>query len=169
MSARIPVFVSAPTALTPDQQSSYDFVISILSDENLEPRALGRSDYGVDFPLKEVYSIARHCSGGIILGYEQMHASTVEVKPGTPSASTASNMSFPTPWNNLEAGILFSMKLPLMIFRQKGITGGVFDNGVSDVFIQDLPLGAPFGSIADSIGHAMKTWSGKVREAYRAY
>lgn len=38
---------------------------------NLEPRALGRSDYPTELPLREVLVIAKHCAGGIILGFEQ--------------------------------------------------------------------------------------------------
>lgn len=87
MTARIPVFVSAPTTLSAGQQASYDFIINLLADEQFEHRALARTDFGVDYPLKEVYSIARHCSGGMILGYEQMRASDVVAKPGTADAT----------------------------------------------------------------------------------
>src|SRR5437660_3411049 len=38
---------------------------------NLEPRAPGRSDYPTELPLREVLLVARHCSGGVILGFEQ--------------------------------------------------------------------------------------------------
>jgi hypothetical protein len=169
VSARIPVFVSAPTSLSAEQQASYTFIVDVLAGEHFEPRALGRSDYGVDYPLKEVYSIARHCSGGVILGYSQMRASKLEIKPGTTSASTARNVAFPTPWNNLEAGILFGLKLPLMVFREDGVQGGIFDNGVSDVFVQRLPLGLPSADVAEALGIAVKNWAGKVREHYRAY
>ncbi|MDG4666064.1 hypothetical protein [Mycobacterium sp. 236(2023)] len=169
MAARIPVFVSAPSALSADQQASYDFIVGLLASEHFEHRALGRTDYGVDFPLKEVFSIARHCSGGVILGFEQMRAARVESKPGTASSKTLRNVSFPTPWNNLEAGILFGLRLPLLVFRQKGIHGGVFDNGVSDVFIQALPDSAPDPDTAIQIGIVVKHWAGKVRENYRSY
>jgi len=45
---------------------------------------------------------------------------------------------FPTAWNNLEAGILFAMSKPLLVFRADAIEGGIFDNGVSDVFVQQM-------------------------------
>lgn len=169
VSARIPVFVSAPTALSAEQQMSYDFIIDLLANEHFEHRALGRTDYGVDSPLKEVYSIARHCSGGVILGYEQMSASKVQSKPGTSASATLRNMSFPTPWNNLEAGVLFGLRLPLLVFRQDGIQGGVFDAGVTDVFIQRLPVGMPDVETASQIGIVVKHWASNVRQNYRSY
>lgn len=45
----------------------------------------------------------------------------------------------PTAWNHLEAGILFSLGLPLLVFKEIGIHDGIFDNGVSDVFVHKMP------------------------------
>ena len=45
----------------------------------------------------------------------------------------------PTPWNHIEAGILFGLKLPLLIFKEEGINGGIFDHGITDAFIHTLP------------------------------
>ena len=103
--------------------------MSMLDDLQLEPRALGRSDYPKDVPLREIYVIARHCHGGIILGFEQIQASAGVLKRGTKEEKLISKtkpLVFPTPWNQLEAGILFGLKLPLLIFREPGITGGIF-------------------------------------------
>jgi hypothetical protein len=72
---KIPIFVSSPTALNPEQAASREVVMCFLEELNLEPRALGRSDYPSELPLREVLVIARHCAGGIILGYEQFRAS----------------------------------------------------------------------------------------------
>jgi hypothetical protein len=97
---------------------------------NLEPRALGRSDYPTELPLREVLVIAKHCAGGIILGFEQYRSLDGIDKPGTGSeARRGPSVPFPTPWNQLEAGILFGLGLPLLIFRESGISGGIFDAG----------------------------------------
>ena len=68
---KIPVFVSCPTSLSPSQEAARTVIVQQLDDNDLEPRALGRSDYPTELPLREVLLIARHCSGGIILGFEQ--------------------------------------------------------------------------------------------------
>lgn len=169
MSSRIPVFVSVPTALSATQEQSYDYLMSALENEGLEQRTLGKTDFGVDSPLNEVYSIARHCSGGLILGFEQIRAEQVCTKPGTQYARSMDHASYPTPWNNLEAGILFGLKLPLIVFRQRGITGGIFDHGVSNLFIQELPEGTPSPEQSFQIQQVMRIWAGRVRETYRAY
>lgn len=117
---RIPVFVSCPTGLAPTQEASRTLIIDYLTDLEFEARALGRSDYPTELPLREVLVIAKHCAGGIILGFEQIWCERGERKRGTPvSARLKKPISLPTPWNNLEAGILFGLGLPLLIFEKK--------------------------------------------------
>ena len=104
----IPVFVSCPTTLSDKQAASRAIVIRLLRKYRLEPRDLGRSDYPTELPLREVLVIARHCAGGIILGFEQYRSMQGINKPGTPHQNYQESItSFPTPWNQLEAGILF--------------------------------------------------------------
>ena len=57
---RIPVFVSCPTALNPDQDKSRKVILQEMDDLQLEARALGRTDYPAEYPLREVYTIAKH-------------------------------------------------------------------------------------------------------------
>ena len=110
---KIPVFVSSPTSLSAAQEAARTVIIRQLDDNDLEARALGRSDYPTDLPLREVLLIARHCSGGIILGSEQFRASGGVKKRGTPAEEQVSTpIPFPTPWNHLESGILFGLHLP---------------------------------------------------------
>ena len=136
--SRIPVFVSCPTLLT-EKQKKYNAKINKLLVENgLERRALGRSDYPLENPLKEVFALAKHCAGGIILGFEQIFAENVTIKRNTTDEKIASSISFPTPWNNLEAGILYSLNLPLLIIKEKTIEGGIFDVGTSSYYVHSF-------------------------------
>ncbi|HST57508.1 MAG TPA: hypothetical protein VLK84_02395 [Longimicrobium sp.] len=80
---KIPVFVSCPTALNPQQDASRKLILSELARHGLEPRALGRSDYPTELPLREVLLLAKHCAGGIILGFEQFEANGGTWKRGT--------------------------------------------------------------------------------------
>ncbi len=137
---KIPVFVSSPTALNRAQEAQRDVICSCLVSLNLEPRSLGRSDYPTDLPLREVLIIARHCSGGVILGFNQFTATAGTWKPGTKGERALSSVTkFPSAWNNLEAGLLYALGRPLLVFREEGITGGVFDPGVTDVFVHNMP------------------------------
>jgi len=167
---KIPVFVSAPSDLNPKQQESYDWIMGQLDAFNLERRALGRSDYPTELPLREVVRLCRKVSGGLVLGFTQHVADTVAIKPGTEKKGeepkTVENAKFPTPWNNLEAGILFSMGLPLLIFKEEGISGGVFDNGVTDVFLHKMPTKETISNDSDKLREVFLRWQGKVRAHY---
>jgi hypothetical protein len=166
---RIPVFVSAPSPenLSPSQEQSAAIIHKLVTRYKLEWRALGRSDYPNDLPLKEVLRMVRHCSGGIILGFEQFRATGGEFKPGSPKAKAAtSTVSFPTPWNHLEAGILFSNGLPMMIFREAGISGGVFDVGTSEVFIHQMPNASTAPNALDDLDSVFQNWVARVRRHY---
>jgi hypothetical protein len=111
-----------------------------LEHMELEPRSLGRSDYPTGLPLHEVLVIARHCAGGIVLGFSQFRADSGEWKQGTPESERAKSPTcFPTPWNHLESGIMFTLGMPVLVFREKSVSGGVFDHGVSDVFVHLMP------------------------------
>ena len=159
----IPVFVSCPTSLSSDQESARAIILRQLKRYKLTPRALGRSDYPTELPLREVLVIARHCAGGIILGFEQFRSLNGISKPGTAEERHLRSITaFPTPWNNLEAGILFGLGLPLLIFRESGIAGGIFDTGVTDVFIHPMPkVGGNEG-----LGDVFLKWQSNVRQQY---
>lgn len=169
---RIPVFVSGPTALSPEQAAARQVLMDFLDELNLEPRALGRTDYPSELPLREVLVIARHCAGGMILGFEQFQATGGTFKRGTGDEAgerplaAGQTAAFPTPWNHLEAGILFGLGLPLLIFREPQISGGVFDNGVTDVFIHKMPGPALSPKERSNLKEVLLKWYAKVSAHY---
>lgn len=138
----------------------------------MEARALGRSDYPKDYPLKEVYVIAKHCSGGIILGFEQIRIENGIRKKGSGEEKdiiASNNVLLPTPWNHLEAGILFGLKVPLLIFKEDGIEGGVFDYGISDAFVHSMPPAKPNKEKLEQIKQVFLKWQGEVCKQYYEY
>ena len=164
---KIPVFVSCPTDLSPAQEASRKVILRELANLDLEPRAIGRSDYPTELPLREVLILARHCAGGVILGFVQFESKSGVLKPGTEKERQASDrMAFPTPWNQLEAGILFGLQLPLLVFREEPVEGGVFDIGVTDVFIHRMPAGTIAGEAKKALGQVFLKWQAAVRTNY---
>lgn len=164
---KIPVFVSSPTTLNSSQENARKRIVILLDELGFEPRALGRSDYPSDFPLKEVFVIAKHCAGGVILGFEQFRTASGIWKYGTKGEKNqTTEIFFPTSWNNLEAGILFALNKPLMIFKESEISGGIFDNGVSDVFIHQMPIGNMTKEKNQALKESLLNWQRKVRAYY---
>ncbi len=164
---RIPVFVSCPTDLSKPQDESRSLILAQLDRFNLELRALGRSDYPTELPLREVLILAKRCSGGIILGFEQIRVAEGVSKLGTPHETPIHPpVSIPSPWNHLESGILFSLGLPLLVFRDEAVSGGVFDPGVTDVFVHNIPRVGQAGADPESLSEVFLRWQGRVREHY---
>jgi hypothetical protein len=166
---KIPVFVSCPTSLSAEQNAARELVLVKLTEMGLEPRAVGRSDYPTQLPLREVLVLARHCSGGVILGFGQYRSLEGIEKFGTEhEREEHSPRSFPTPWNQLEAGILFAQSLPLLIFREPDVSGGIFDYGVTDVFVHDMPIPGSVGAAQEALGAVFLKWQAEVRQRYYA-
>ncbi len=163
---KIPVFVSCPTDLSTAQEASRRVILKELSQLSLEPRAIGQSDYPTELPLREVLILARHCAGGVILGFTQFESKSGISKPDTKKHKHSSRTVFPTPWNQLEAGVLFGLQLPLLVFREEGIEGGVFDVGVTDVFIHKMPAGSIAGEEKKGLAQVFLKWQSAVRAKY---
>lgn len=162
---KIPVFVSCPTTLSKRQELSKKILMKELDRLRLKPRQLGQSDYPTEFPLKEVYSIAKHCAGGLILGFEQIRFGK-GLKIGKIEDMKVKNISIPTAWNNLEAGILFSLNLPLLVFKEYGISGGIFDHGVTDVFIHKMPTAEILKEERKALSSILLKWQSLVSQKY---
>lgn len=75
------------------------------------------------------------CEGAIILELEQLHVVDGRDKTGADSEEHVEDLNLPTPWNHIEAGMAFMLDLPMLIVKEEGVEGGVFDVGNSDRFI----------------------------------
>jgi hypothetical protein len=165
---RIPVFVSCPSDLTTEQEKAALVIKSLIDKNKLVWRALGRSDYSYRLPLTEVIGMVRHCSGGIILGFKNFEAPSGIYKKDTPKVLVENTtVVMPTPWNHLEAGVLFSQKLPILIFKEPGIKGGIFDIGTQEeVFIHNMPQPPLEQGVEDDLETLFQNWASQVKNHY---
>lgn len=165
----IPVFVSMPSALSEAQDAPQRLILGELGHNNIEARTLGLTDYPTRFPLREVLTLAKHCSGGLILGFTQFDATSGTWKKDTPFKKILAEKStalFPTPWNQLEAGILFALGIPLLVFRESEVSGGVFDSGVTDLFVHKMPRWNAEYNERKALRAIFQKWTAQVRAHY---
>ena len=118
-----------------------DDLMGTFVSKGLTPHTVGAQDFTSRSPLRKVLDVLRKCDGACILGFIQVEASNVVVKPGTKSESILPRAVFPTPWNQLEAGMALVRGLPLLVICQEGVSGGIFDDGVGDVYVHRLRAG----------------------------
>jgi hypothetical protein len=163
---KIPVFVSSPTSLSPSQEAARTVIIPQLDDNDLEARALGRSDYPTELPLREVPLIARHCSGGIILGFEQFCERWIEKARNSRRRASQHTNSIS---DSLESfGVRHSFWAPSSdsSVPRRRHHRRLFDTGVSDVFIHHMPSANIKGAAKDALRQVFQRWAGRVREHY---
>jgi hypothetical protein len=163
---KIPVFVSRPTLLNASQTKICDFIFQQLDQMDLTPHSLGVNEYPIDAPLREVTVLVRHCSGGLILGFQQFLARGGTWKHGTAGQREAGSESFPTPWNHLEAGILYALARPLLVFHEASISGGIFDHGATGMFVHALPKASEFDAHQARITDVLRKWRDEVRKHF---
>ena len=173
---RLPVFVSGPTKLSPEQDDVRNAIFDILEEEELAPRALGQTDYPDSLPLVQVCMFASHCAGGLILGFEQIRA-TAGIQKYRARDSEYRDASkpidgmlrLPTAWNHMEAGVLFALGRPLLIMCETGIADGVFFPGTASTFTHTLPANLnEMTRQRDQIRQIIKSWRGRVSATYRS-
>jgi hypothetical protein len=134
------VFVSKPTKLNAYQSTFEDRLKSALKLNGLRSRGLGSTDYSNKAPLLTVLETISGCDGAIILGFTTRLVKDIGEKEATETQYDQEQISLPTPWNNLEAGIAFTLNLPLLIISENRIMGGVFDADVADKLIHHINL-----------------------------
>lgn len=112
----------------------------LLNERGLETRTLGVTDAPVAAPLQDVERLMRTCRGAMILGLAQVHIIEGISKDGTSERASVRDAYLPTPWNHLEAGMAFALGLPVLVLREEGVSGGIFDPGASDRFVHQAEL-----------------------------
>lgn len=71
---------------------------------------------------------------------EQLHVVEGRDKPGSAEEDTVEDLHLPTPWIQIEAGMAFMLELPMLIIKEEGVEGGVFDVGNSDRYIHQATM-----------------------------
>jgi hypothetical protein len=164
---KIPVFLSRPNTLKGQREEFVNFVTGKLKKSGLEPRTLGKSDYPTDTPIREVQALARHCAGGVILGLAQLHVKSGCWHPGDDGHEfEEKKVLVPTPWTQIEGALLFSLGKPLLIIREEGLKGGVFDDGAMGNFVHTVNLFEGGKEQKRKINDIFMKWQSQVRSTY---
>lgn len=162
----IPVFVSLPRMVDRSQQRFVVVMRANLERLGLEPMTVSYVERGGESPLKVVLDIARTCYGGIILGLMQ-RMSYSGLAGNRPDSGTQGYAGIThwgaTPWNQLEAGVLFALDLPLIIFRESGIVGGIFDRDSSDNPVHNIQPNGVSGETEKWLNQVLNDWHRRVR------
>ncbi len=119
------------------------FVLAVeemLKEYHLRPRTVGRTDFTTEKPLKKILSVMKNCSGTIVIAFERFNYETgIEMRGGLEETRLA-NVSLPTVWNQVEAGMAYALGHPLLAIAESHLrTEGLLEDGY-DWFISHVEL-----------------------------
>ncbi|MYL37358.1 hypothetical protein [Halobacillus litoralis] len=123
-----------------NQRETIHKIEKLLVERGLRARTIGSTDFPNVSPMKAVEQLMRQCSGAVILGFPQTVIHQGISKPNTQQEKNITDKQLPTPWNQIEASMAFMIGIPLLIIRQQGIEGGIFDIGTTGHYIHTFNL-----------------------------
>jgi len=161
-----PVFVSRPGCLSLPQQQQLAALLAITKEEGLEAQMLERLDYPSFGAITEVRRVMAGCAGALILGFTDLRIPSGTWRPGTPDEKNVENLALTTPWIQIEAGMAVTLGIPVLVLRERQVSGGIFDvaandSGLYQVFVDD-------DWNVGSFQHAFSNWCADVREQARS-
>ena len=109
------VFLSQPAVLTVEQQILVDRIAHLVEQGEVDVVRLRRQEYPASGSLGELRRLMSGCSGLVIVGVRQLTVADGTLRPGTPEEAQVRNVTLPTPWSQIEAGMAFALELPVLV------------------------------------------------------
>lgn len=158
------VFVSVGGTSNEKQESFVRAIEDRLRAEGLNPRTVGRNTFSADSPLKTVQQLMNQCSGTVVIALERTYfAQGIEKRNGK-NEKHLSNVTLPTPWNQIEAAMSYARGLPLLVVVEKGLKSeGLLERGY-DWYLQEVSIDTKSLNTAEFNG-VLASWKSKVSTA----
>lgn len=159
----IDVFISVGRTSTPEQEEFVLVIEKYLRDNGLEPRAIGRSDFSSQQPLKFIERLMNQCSGTVIIAFERIHIHEGIEKRGSEAEKSIQNLNLPTVWNQIEASMAYLIGQPLLVIVEQGLyREGLLETGY-DWYVQWVNIDASILNNKEFKG-VFAEWKSRVEE-----
>ncbi|MGV6849035.1 MAG: hypothetical protein ACWA5A_11735 [Marinibacterium sp.] len=134
------VFLSVGGTANKTQETFVTELENRLRAEGLTPNTVGRNTFSSDAPLKTVEELMSRCDGTIVLALERTFLAKGSEKRGGEKERELENVSFATPWNQIEAAMSYANGMPLLVIVEEGLKlEGLLEPGY-DWYVQNVPL-----------------------------
>lgn len=161
--AQMDVFVSVGGTATAEQEEFVQAVEQRLRSEGLIPHTLGRNAFGSEAPLKTISDMMGKCVGTVVIALERTwFAEGLERRNG-PEERKLHNVSYPTPWNQIEAALSYSRGLPLLVIMDKSVQSEGLLEPNYDWYVQKM-LPTPNSLISSEFNGVLASWKQKLAE-----
>jgi len=115
----------------------------------------------MDAPLRGVMDLMKTCRAAIILGYPQYEVRANISKAATPEQEISA--IFPTPWNQIEATLAFKQRIPVLVIAHNGVSGGVFDYGVTGEYVHTTNLNMKYWYKEKDFQGVFREWQKRIK------
>ena len=157
------IFISVGGTANDKQEIFVRAIEDRLRAENLIPNTVGRNKFSADSPLKAINELMDECSGALIIALERTYFPSGIEKRGGPNESLIHESKLPTPWNQIEAAMIYSKGQPLMLIIEEGLKNEwLLENGHNWHITRLKPEIASLTTL--EFNGVLSSWKNKVKE-----
>ncbi len=160
------VFLSIGRTATKDQDQFILAVEHMLVEHHLRPRTVGRTDFATGKPLKKILGVMKQCSGTVVIAFERFHFAQGTEWKGGRHQRRLKNISLPTVWNQVEAGMAYTLGQPLLAIAESHLRNEALLEAGYDWFTNWVDL-TPASLSSSEFQATFLKWVEKV-EQYKA-
>ncbi|MCE4540230.1 hypothetical protein LXT12_23540 [Pelomonas sp. P7] len=158
------VFVSVGSTANPAHETFVKAVEDRLRAEGLTPLTVGRNYFTSDSPFIGVNKLMDDCRGVVVIALERIHVESATEKRGSAAEGKLRDVKLATPWNQIEATLAYSRKLPLLVLVEQGVRqDGLLEQGF-DWYVLNTPL-EPAALATSEFNGVLASWTRKLSSA----
>lgn len=158
------VFVSVGGASNPQQAEAAETIFRLLDRAGLSPRQMKKNEWSSEQPLRAIRRVIDECEGAVIIAFTRYQFPTGMERQKDGSEKILTNVCLPTVWNQIEAAMAYTKRLPLLVvaehgLREDGLLEGRYDWNVfwTDFSREEID--------SDTFTGFLETWKRLVDEA----
>lgn len=135
------IFLSYPSPFNAEQGKFVEALKAYMSDNDLEPRTLGVTDYDPDIPLKAIRRLMLESNGIVTVAFRRTLISKGESRPGHTRNFVLDGKWLTSPYAQIEPAMAFQIGLPTLIMRELGVVPeGILEKGISGLYMPEFDL-----------------------------
>lgn len=117
----IEVFLSCGT---PDDEEQEHFIAAMeaqLKSHNFVPLTVGRSKFSGRQAVESARDVIESCHGAVVIAFERTRVLQGLERPNSPQKKVLNDERYPTVWNQMEAAMAYSYRLPILTIVEPGL------------------------------------------------
>lgn len=155
------VFVSVGRARSEQQDAFLTALETVLREEKLEPRVLGRNEFSADQPLAAITRLVDECAGTIVIAFSALRVTAGQRHPGSAKPKEVADLDLATPWPQIVGATAAAKRKPLLVVCEKGLDSEGILEARHDWFVQWVELDPEAVRQTDFLG-VLRSWREKL-------